>query len=267
MSKRWVVERYKKRMPKFNNPVFIEGLPGIGNVGKIVADILIDELKAKELYGIYSHSFPHSVFVNEDNLVDLPKVEIFYKKFNNSKKRDLIIITGDVQPLEEDASYEFAELLLDMIVRDLGAKEIITLGGIGLQEIDLEPNVFVTGNDKKTVDFYTKGTKATNDIYGVVGPIIGVTGLLVGLAKLRDVPAVAILSETLATPQHLGINSASAILEIVNKKLKLKININKLNKEIEEVEAEFMKKAMELEHLQQGKGNGDKKPETTTYIG
>ena len=37
---------------KLNKPIFIEGLPGIANVGKIAVDFMIDELKAKKLYSI-----------------------------------------------------------------------------------------------------------------------------------------------------------------------------------------------------------------------
>ena len=75
----WKIAQIGKT-PKLNNPLLIEGLPGIGNVGKVAVDFLIDELKAKKLYDITSYTFPHSVFVNEDNLVELPIVEIFYKQ-------------------------------------------------------------------------------------------------------------------------------------------------------------------------------------------
>ena len=33
---------------KLNNPVLIEGLPGIGNVGKIAADFIVEELKGEK---------------------------------------------------------------------------------------------------------------------------------------------------------------------------------------------------------------------------
>ena len=34
--------------PKLKDPVFIEGLPGVGNVGRIAAGYLVEELKAKK---------------------------------------------------------------------------------------------------------------------------------------------------------------------------------------------------------------------------
>ena len=42
----WKIMQFGK-IPKLDNPVFIEGLPGIGNVGKVAVDFLIDEIKAK----------------------------------------------------------------------------------------------------------------------------------------------------------------------------------------------------------------------------
>src|SRR3989339_912985 len=125
----WKISQFGKK-PNLNNPILIEGLPGIGNVGKVAVDFIVEELGAKKLYGISSYTFPHSVFVNEDNLVELPSIEIYYKKFNG-KGRDLLLLTGDVQPIDEVSSYEFSEKMLDLLQTFKG-NELITLGGIGL---------------------------------------------------------------------------------------------------------------------------------------
>ncbi|MFH0798453.1 MAG: PAC2 family protein, partial [Candidatus Woesearchaeota archaeon] len=65
---------------KVSKPVLIEGLPGIGNVGKVAADFIIDSLKAKKVLEIHSYHFPHSVFINEKNLIELPIIELYHKK-------------------------------------------------------------------------------------------------------------------------------------------------------------------------------------------
>ena len=62
---KFVVKEHMKKVPKMKNPVLIEGLPGIGNVGKIAIDFLIDELKPNLVYTLYSYSFPHSVYIND----------------------------------------------------------------------------------------------------------------------------------------------------------------------------------------------------------
>lgn len=200
----WKIDNIGKK-PKLNNPILIEGLPGIGNVGKVAVDFLVDELNATKIYEVTSHTFPHSVFVNEDNLVELPKIEIFYKKFNN-KKQDLILLCGDVQPIDEVSSYEFSEKVLD-IVEQFKSKEVITLGGIGLGEIPKKPKVYCTANTKKIVQKYKNGM-VNDQLYGVVGPIIGVSGLLVGLAKKRNIDAISFLAETYGHPMYLGIQGA-----------------------------------------------------------
>ena len=44
-----------------NNPVLIEGLPGLGLVGKIALRYLIKQLKAKKVAYLYSPHFPYFV--------------------------------------------------------------------------------------------------------------------------------------------------------------------------------------------------------------
>ena len=240
----WKIMQFGKT-PSLKNPIFIEGLPGIGNVGKVAVDFLIDELKAKKLYEITSYTFPHSVFVNEDNLVELPVVEVFYKNMNG--KNDILLLGGDVQPIDEISSYEFSEKILD-IVKKYKGKEVITLGGIGLAEIPKKPKVYCTGNTKKIIDRY-KDDMISNNLYGVVGPIVGVSGLLLGLAARKNIEAISFLAETYGHPMYLGIKGAKEILKILNKKLGLNIDINKLDKEIKDIESQILKKTEQLNEV------------------
>ncbi len=240
------------------NPIMIEGLPGIGNVGKVAADFIIDSLKAKKFMEIYSYNFPHAVFVNEKNMVELPIIELYYKKLKN---QDIVILAGDVQPIDEVSCYEFCEKVLD-IFQEFKGSEIITIGGIGLQQIPKEPKVYCTANTRKIIDKY-KSRNLSNNIYGVVGPIIGVSGLLVGLAQLRNVPAMALLAETFGHPSYLGIRGAREVLNVLNEKLDMKMDLGKLDEEITEIEKQIKTKTKEFSQLQ---GKKEKKNETN-YIG
>ena len=240
----WKIVQFGK-LPKLKKPVFIEGLPGIGNVGKVAVDFLIDELKATKLYEITSYTFPHSVFVNEDNLVELPIVEIFYKKLHG--QRDLLLLGGDVQPIDEISSYEFSEKVLD-IVEKLDGSEVITLGGIGLADIPKKPKVYCTGNSKKIIQRY-KSSMVSNQLYGIVGPIVGVSGLLLGLAAKRKIEAISFLAETYGHPMYLGIKGAKEVLNVLDQHLKLKLDINKLDKEIKNIENEILKKTEQFSEV------------------
>jgi len=66
------------------------------------------------LYEFSSYTLPNSVFVNDKNTVELPKIEIYYKKFPG-KKQDLLFLAGDVQPIDEVSCYEFCDTVLDIL--------------------------------------------------------------------------------------------------------------------------------------------------------
>jgi uncharacterized protein len=258
----WKVEKLISKMPKLNNPVLIEGMPGIGNVGKVAVDFMIAETKAEKFLTFFSFNLPNSVFVNENNLVDLPAIEMFYKKMKNGK-RDIIFLAGDIQPTNEEASYEFCEKVLE-VCKEMGCKEIITLGGIGLQTVSKTPKVYCTGNSKQLVEKYANGTGVNPKLYGVVGPIVGVSGLLLGLAKKKNISAVALLAETLAHPMYLGIRGGKEIIKVIDTKLSLKINIKKLEQDIRDMESDMTSKG-DLEKVSKKLKNVVGKE--TSYIG
>ncbi len=235
---------------KLKNTILIEGLPGIGNVGKIAIDFIIDNINAKKMFEIYSDNFPHAVFVNEDNMVELPRIEIYHKRVGT---KDLLFLAGDIQPIDEPSCYDFCHQLLDIMEKNDG-KEIITMGGIGLQRIPEKPVVYCTCNDKKMIKKY-KTSNLNSNIYGVVGPIIGVTGLLVGMSKEKNISAIALLAETFGHPSYLGIKGARAILTILDKKLKLGLELKQLDVEIREIERDIETKTKQFSLLQKKKIN------------
>ncbi|MAG38518.1 hypothetical protein CMO90_00340 [Candidatus Woesearchaeota archaeon] len=249
---------YGKKDLKLSEPILIEGLPGIGNVGKIVVDTVVEELKAKKVLDFFSYSLPNSVFVNEDSLIELPKIELYHKKLDG---KDFLFLTGDVQPMEEQSSYEFTDKVLEL-VNGYGCKEIITLGGIGINEAPEKPRVYCTGNSKQLVNTFKKFQVDTK-LYGIVGPIIGVSGLLLGLSKNKKIDAAAILAETLGHQMYIGIRGAREIINVLNKKYSLKISTKNITKEIkkldEEMNSETSKKHKTLNQLKQYK--------ETNYIG
>ena len=263
----WDFEMIPKKKPSLEDAVLIVGMPGIGNVGKVTADFMIDELKAKPLFNIFSYDMPNSVFVNEKDLVELPKIEIFFKKRN--KKQDILILSGDVQPSEESSSYKFCDQVLE-VAQSLGVTQIITLGGIGLAEVPKKPQVFCTGNSKEFVKKTVKGTGANDKLFGIVGPIIGVSGIMIGLAEKRKIAAACLLAETLGHPAYIGIRGAKEILKVLNKRYRLDINIKDLDKEIEDIEEEIMSRTQELSKLSKKsalKKMHSRMHKETSYIG
>ena len=255
----WKVTKVGKT-PKLVNPILIEGLPGIGNVGKVAVDFIIDELEAKKVFELFSYAMPHSVFVNEANLVELPSIAVYHKKV---RKQDLLFVAGDAQPIDERSTYDFSDAILKLFV-SLNGKQAVTLGGIGLPSIPKKPKVYCTGTSKPFVAKFCSNTQAQTKIYGIVGPIIGVSGLLLGLAPRHNVDAVSFLAETYGHPMYLGIRGAREIVSLLNEKLALGIDMKSLDAEISHLESEAEKttKSIDIKKSSRGMKAGE-----ATYIG
>ncbi len=63
---------------ELENPIFIEALPGLGHVGKLAADHMIDELEATKFAEIYSPTFPPQVLIKEDGIIGNMLNELYY---------------------------------------------------------------------------------------------------------------------------------------------------------------------------------------------
>ncbi len=246
----WVLKEFGK-LSALKDPILVEGLPGIGNVGKVAADFLIDELKAKKVVEFWSHSFPHSAFVNDKNLLELPSIELFHARVKGCS-RDILLLVGDVQPIDERSCYSFCESLLSWL-KQHNCEEVVTLAGIGLRAPPKKPQVFCTGTSVQYVKEFVKGTSINPKLYGIVGPIIGVSGVLIGLAKRERMDGIALLAETFGHPMYLGVKGARELIRVLSVKLRLKVNLKDLDKEITEVESELLRKSEEMSALQQKK--------------
>ena len=147
-----------------------------------------------------------------------------------------MFLAGDVQPTDEKSCYAFCEEVLD-VVEKYHAKEVITLGGIGLPENPKKPAVYKTGNNKKLIQKY-RAKQVSTSLYGFVGPIVGVSGVLLGLSAERKIPAISFLAETFGHPNHLGIKGAREILDVLNKNLRLNLDLAELDAEISDMNKE-----------------------------
>ena len=174
--------------PELVNPVFIEGLPGFGNVGKIAARLLVKSTQAKLFTELYSPFLPDYVIVNREGICRPPRYEFYASSTENA---GFLILTGDAQPSVDDitAHYEMCGEILDFIEK-YECKFIVTLGGLPLPQPTKE--VYVAATSKKlATDFVEKGAL----VYGR-GRIMGATGLLLGLAKKRGLEGITILGAT-----------------------------------------------------------------------
>jgi hypothetical protein len=205
--------------PKLNNPVLIEGLPGIGFVANIAALHLISELKAKRFAQIISSSFQDLAVTSEDGSARFPTSELYYCR-NANDGRDLILWYGNTQALTTFGQYELCGKILD-VTKELGCNYLITLGGYRQEEIKPPPKVYCAATDSETMKETLKLEAKV-----MVGQIFGVAGLLVGLGALRGFKGFSMLVETPGT--YPDAEAARIALTSLNKSLNLNVDLSRL---------------------------------------
>ncbi len=178
----------QKSKPDVEDPIFVQGLPGFGNVGKIAAYLLMKFCGAKLFAELYSPSFPDYVSVSSKGICRLPRYEFYAAPM---EKNDFIIMTGDMQPSFDDvlAHYALSSETLDFVQKQ-GCKFIVTTGGVPLTQEKAQVYVAAT-SPRLAQEFMEKGAV----IYSK-GRIVGATGLTLGLAKERDLEGICLLGAT-----------------------------------------------------------------------
>jgi uncharacterized protein (TIGR00162 family) len=209
--------------------VLVVGLPGIGNVGKLVAEHLKREFKAERVGTLYSPHFPHQVVMLKNGGVRIVNNRFYLIKPKKPGASDIIILTGDVQALSTEGQYEVNSKIVDFFKNGLGGKLIYTIGGYSLGEaIPAKSRVFGNATSQRVIDQF----KGTDVIFGKSKGIIwGSAGLIVAFAKMEGIDAVCLMGET--GMFDVDASAAKAVLIELAKKLNLNINTENLDKIIE----------------------------------
>ena len=235
MKETYVRETLK---PDLKDPVLVEGLPGMGMVGRIAVRFLIKQFGAVRFAELYSPHFPYYVLVNKKGSVRLLRCEFFSCK-NPAGDNDLVFLVGDSQAQTIEGQYEVTDAILDYSVK-LGVKTIVTIGGYR-QEADEAPRVVAVSTSSELLE-KALSAKAVASPSG--NPIVGTAGLLLGLAKLRGVDALCLLGETRGyLPDPVA---AKSILEVLERMLGLKVDYAGLDVQIEKSK-EIASKMREIE--------------------
>ncbi len=227
------------KLPKLDNPVFVEGLPGVGNVGRIAVGYLVEQLNAVKFAELFSSHFYPFVLLHQSSAVHVLKNEFYYWKAKKTGQRDMIILIGDSQSIDPVGHYEIVEGILDFIEK-LGVKEIFTIAGLSVGRLDKEPKVIGAVSDPKIVKKYEK-FGIDFDTGSKIGTIVGAAGLFLGLGRYRDMDGLCLLGETAGLPEIPDPKSAEAVLKILTKILKIDVDMSKLHEKIKEMD-NFMKK-------------------------
>lgn len=239
--------------PDLDGPAFVEGLPGVGHVGKLAAEHLVEEFDGQLVRRVHSEHFPPQVTVDEASVARLAAAEIYAV---DAEGRDLLALVGDFQAGDAVGQYRVAEAFLD-VAEAFDATEVIALGGAPTGEVVEAPTVTgaVTEAEHRA-DFESAGVEFRES--EPTGGIVGTSGLLLGLAPRRDLPAACLMGET--SGYLVDPRSAQAILEVLERRLGFEVDFSSLEARAEELESV-------IREFQEGGAEPAQPEEDLRYIG
>lgn len=233
----------RTKKPRLKNPILIEGLPGVGHVGKLVAEHMVEELGAQKIMEIYSPHFPPQVIVESDGTIRLVRNEIY--AYKTKGKHDLLILVGDHQSATNEGHYELCGVFLD-IAEEFKVERIYALGGFGVGQLVETATVLGAANKIELVRELQKyGVEFRANEPG--GGIVGASGLLLGLSMLRGIEAACLMGVT--SGYIVDPKSAQAVLKVLCNILEIDVDMQAL----EERAAEMEKIVAKLLEMEQGK--------------
>jgi uncharacterized protein len=258
-----------KKLPSLNSPKLICGFPGTGLVGKLAVDYLIKELDAIHMADLFSCYFSPQVVIQSDGTTNIVKNSLYYVKSNNTsinKKQiknlskldiqldhtvndsnkstndslkladgslfssnDLLLLTGDSQPVVPGSEYILSEQLLDLITK-FKISNIFSLASYVTGTFVNEPKIYGTATNSDIIKSFRSFNISTLDN----GNITGMNGLILGLGKLRGIEGTCLLGET--SGYIIDAKASKNLLEILNKILGIKINMDEMNKRSKDTE-------------------------------
>jgi uncharacterized protein (TIGR00162 family) len=253
-----------KILKKFSTKKFtlVSGLPGIAYIGKLSVDYLVQQLKAELIAEVYSKYFPPYVLIRKDGLVELLKNELYLLK--DEKAGDIVFFSGNSQAFSPEGQYEIADTLLDWAAAN-GVKKTFSLAAYVTDRAFETPAVYGTATSSEVLEEMKKiGVTPLDE-----GIISGENGLIMGLAKKRDVDAVCLMGETRGyqtpTGQYLiDAKASKAVLQLLTSVLNLKVDMEPLDKQAKEMDEIIAKMAEVEQRIKEEMSQSAKKPSYVT---
>ena len=171
----------------------LEAVPGVGNVGKIVVDSLVDKHPSRTIGWILHPDFPPHSTLDGNGFVSPPRINI--NSILLPDGRTIITVGGPLQPMTAAGQYEVSEAILEM-ASESGTPQLLVLAGLAAGTDDREIHVICA-------DAEVRKNLEANDIpvskeHPKAG-MIGIAGLLISLSPLYGVPAIGLVAETIGS--------------------------------------------------------------------
>ena len=211
---------------------FIEGFPGIGLVGPMVINYMIDKLGMTYAGYLESDKFPPLIAIHKT--IPMPPIRIYV-----SEKYKIITIFAEFQiPME--LIYEVSDKINDFISENK-ISEVVSVNGMPYKisdkndtdNSDMDSKAFAMTSKKELLEnIKSLGISQIDE-----GVATGISALLMTKAIENNLNDVTILIPV--NPDIIDPKYAESAIKYINKLLNLNIDIKELDKEAKEVESKI----------------------------
>ena len=220
---------FSKPLPT-NGAAVLMGFPGSGLVGTIALQYMVDQMEFELIGSMTSKFFPPLAMMNQGLINDPVRV---YSK--NDEKFNITAIVADI-PIAPMICYEISNALLEW-VSQYQPKEVLTIAGIITNEP--EKRVFGVATTPQALTRIDQHTKVLP-----IGSISGIASSILTECKVRNIPAVGLLGETVNAPDP---RASAATMEVLNKMYNLALDVQPLIDQAVEIEQSMGKLAEEVQ--------------------
>jgi len=212
--------------PKLNSPYMLAAWPGISDVSLIVASYLQKKLDFKALGEIEaSYFFDPIGVIARDNVVEAPQFpeSKFYYWKNKGGGSDLILFISNDQPGSK--AYELAGCVLDVGLSFHVRRVYTCAAALTRIHYTEQPRVWGVATNQQVAEELQKHDLVQRSAL----QIAGLNGLLLGVAKERDIEGICLLGEVPAHTSRIeNPMAALAILKVLTGMLGIEIDTAEL---------------------------------------
>lgn len=231
-------------VPDLTDPVLVEGLPGVGLVGKIAVDHLVETYGMDHVASVRCAGLPEvAVYEAGDRRVRAP-VRVYA-----DAERDLLALQSDV-PVSRTAAADFAGCVVGFIDRQDAFP--VFLSGLPTEDLDPaeRPAVYGVGTGTGAEQLDAAGVSAPPE-RGLVG---GPTGALLATAATEGVPGAGLVVES--DPQFPDPAASRAVLlEGVAPLADLEVTTDRLVDQAEQIRAGKERLARQMQEAEEAESS------------
>ena len=169
----------------------LEAVTGVGNVGKLVVDSLVEKHPSRSLAWILHPDFPPHSTLDSDSLLAPPRIRIDSVLLPDG--RTVIVVGGNLQPMTAAGQHEISEAILEL-ASESDTPQLLVLAGLAAGAEDKQIHVICADRDvRKRLEADDIPVTREHPEAGM----IGIAGLLISLSPLHSVSTIGLVAETM----------------------------------------------------------------------